>query len=83
MHDGVRAVRGRVGQYPAKFLSYIMPIGYSADNLRNLLVKGSAAGLQYDLAMILLLGGIFFVLAFIGVRRYVGTDTARMAAAGS
>lgn len=64
-------------------LSYIMPIGYSADNLRSLLVKGSAAGLQYDSAMMLLLGGIFFVLAFIGVRRYVGTDTARMATAGS
>ena len=65
------------------FLSYIMPIGYSADNLRSLLVKGSAAGLQYDSAMMLLLGGIFFVLAFIGVRRYVGTANARVAATGS
>lgn len=65
------------------FLSYIMPIGYSAYNLRSLLVKGSAAGMQHDSAMMLLLGGIFFVLAFIGVKRYVGTDIARMAAVGS
>ena len=65
------------------FLSYIMPIGYSADNLRSLLVKGSAANLQHDTAMMLLLGSLFFVLAFIGVKRYVGTDTARMEVAGS
>ena len=65
------------------FLSYIMPIGYSADNLRSLLVKGSAVNLQHDTTMMLLLGGVFFVLAFIGVKRYVGADTARMEVAGS
>lgn len=31
-------------------LFYIMPIGYFADNLRSLFVKGSAAGLQHDSA---------------------------------
>ena len=34
-------------------------------------------------AYALLIGGIFFLLAFIEVRRYVGTDTARMATVGS
>ena len=63
------------------FLSYIMPIGYSADDLRNLLVKGSAAGLQNHTAMMLLLGILFFALAYLGVKRYVGTDTARVAIA--
>lgn len=41
-------------------LSYVMPIGYTANDLRNLLLKGSAAGVEGHIAILLLTGGMFF-----------------------
>ena len=50
------------------FLSYIMPIGYAADDLRNLLLKGAAFGWQTDSLILILGGGIFLTLGVIGMK---------------
>ena len=60
------------------FLSYVMPIGYAANDLRNLLVKGMAADLQFHIEMLLVFGLIFFILAIVGVKRNVRDNEARM-----
>ena len=49
-------------------LSYIMPIGYAADDLRNLLIKGVAVDLQFHVTILLLMASIFFTIALIGVK---------------
>lgn len=49
------------------FLSYVMPIGYAADDLRNLLLKGSAFGWQIDSLILIFGGGIFLTLGVIGM----------------
>ena len=50
-------------------LSYIMPIGWAADDLRNLFLKGTAINLEKDLFILILMSGIFFILAVIGVKK--------------
>ena len=60
------------------FLSYVMPIGYAANDLRSLLVKGMAADLQFHLGMLLLFGLIFFMLAIVGVKKNVRSNAERM-----
>ncbi len=53
------------------FLSYVMPIGYAANDLRNLLVKGTAAGVEVHIAALLLMSAIFFAAA-VGVLKFKG-----------
>ena len=53
------------------FLSYVMPIGYAANDLRNFLVKGTAAGVEGHIAALLLMGAIFFAAA-VGVLKFKG-----------
>lgn len=60
-------------------LSYIMPIGYAANDLRNFLVKGTAAGVEGHIAALLLMGAIFFaaavgVLKFKGAKNFAGDN---------
>ena len=50
------------------FLSYIMPIGYTADDLRCLLVKGVAVELHFHIIILLFIGFVFFTFAVIGVK---------------
>lgn len=52
------------------FLSYIMPIGYTADDLRCILVKGIAVELHFHVAILLFIGFLFFTLAVIGVKHH-------------
>lgn len=58
-------------------LSYIMPIGWAADDLRNLFLKGAAINLEKDLFILILMSGIFLILATIGVNKNVGNNFAR------
>ena len=44
-------------------LFYVMPIGYAANDLRNFLGKGTAAGVEGHIAALLLMGAIFFAAA--------------------
>ena len=44
-----------------------MPIGYAADDLRNLLLKGAAFGWQSDSLILIFGGGIFLTAGFIGL----------------
>ena len=53
------------------FLSYIMPIGYAANDLRNFFVKGTAAGVEVHIFILLLAGGIFLTAA-IGILKFKG-----------
>ena len=47
--------------------SYLLPIGYTANDLRNLLVKGVDAGLELHIGILLLWGILFFGLAVWGL----------------
>ena len=58
-------------------LSYIMPIGWAADDLRNLFLKDAAINLEKDLFILILMSGIFLILATIGVNKNVGNNFAR------
>ena len=60
------------------FLSYIMPIGYTADDLRSLLVKGEAINLTFHVEILTLIGILFFALAIVGVKKYVRDNAARV-----
>ena len=53
-------------------LSYLLPIGYAADDLRCLLVQGTASDLFFHLAMLGSMGVVFFLLAGIGLRHTIG-----------
>ena len=50
------------------FLSYVMPIGYAANDLRSLFVKGSAASLDFHIAILIFMGGIFFTTATLALK---------------
>ena len=50
------------------FLSYTMPIGYAAEDLRCLLVKGVAVNWQFHSLILLMLATFFFVFAILGVK---------------
>ena len=52
-------------------LSYVMPIGYAANDLRNFFVKGTAAGVEVHIAALLLMSAIFFAAA-VGVLKFKG-----------
>ena len=60
------------------FLSYIMPIGYAADDLRNLLIKGNAVDLQFHVTILLLMASLFFTIAVIGVKYNVSKFSTRI-----
>ena len=49
-------------------LSYIMPIGYAADDLRSLLIKGTAIDLTPHVMTLLLMTAVFITIAMIGVK---------------
>lgn len=59
------------------FLSYIMPIGYAADDLRSLFVKGVAYNLHSHILILLSLGLFFSILAIGGVKYHVTKFKAR------
>ena len=59
-------------------LSYIMPIGYAADDLRNLLIKGNAVDLQFHVTILLLMASLFFTIAVIGVKYNVSKFSTRI-----
>ncbi len=65
------------------FLSYVMPIGYVAEDLRSLMVKGVAVGLSSRLIALIAIAGLFFLLAMIGLKRNVGSTEIRMEPADS
>jgi ABC-2 type transport system permease protein len=50
-------------------LSYIMPIGYSADDLRDLLLRGNAPHLPLDLSILILLSFLFLTAAIVYMKR--------------
>ncbi len=50
------------------FLSYIMPIGYASNDLRDLFLKGTAINLEGHLAILICFGMIFFTASLIGVK---------------
>lgn len=49
-------------------LSYLLPIGYVADDLRSLLVKGASAGLEVHIFILLLWGMFFSCMAVWGLK---------------
>ena len=61
-------------------LSYIMPIGYAADDLRNLLIKGIAVDLQFHVTILLFMASLFFTIAVIGVKYNVSKFSTRISA---
>lgn len=50
-------------------LSYIMPIGYSADDFRDLLLRGNAPHLSMDLSALILLSIFFLSAALLYLKR--------------
>ena len=69
------------------FLSYIMPIGYAANDVRNLFVKGTSAGWESHALALLIFGAIFFALGLAGLKfsgggENAGDNVARNNAAG-
>ena len=58
-------------------LSYIMPIGYVANDLRNFLVKGVAIDWQIHALILILFAILFFSLSIIGMKKTLrGKDDA-------
>lgn len=51
------------------FISEIVMIGHAGDNLRDLLLRGSAPDFAADLAVLLALGALFFALAYLVLER--------------
>lgn len=67
-------------------LSYVMPIGHAANDLRNLFLKGVAFGWETRAGLLILFGGIFFVIGVCGLkfsrgRRDVEDNSARISPA--
>ena len=60
-------------------LSYIMPIGYAANDLRSLFVKGSAVGIELRLLGLLIMGAIFFAAAihFLEANKFANDNAQR------
>lgn len=52
-------------------LSYLMPIGYAANDLRNLLLRGYTPTLYQDCLCLCTFGLICLVLAAIGLKKYI------------
>ena len=50
------------------FLSYIMPIGYAAEDLRCFLVKGTAVNWQFHFFILLMMSVFFFIFSILGVK---------------
>lgn len=50
-------------------LSYLMPIGWAADDLRNLFLKGAAENFLQDFLILIMMSGIFLIFAMIGVKK--------------
>ena len=53
-------------------LSYLMPIGYVANDVRSLLVKGMAWGWEWHMLALLIGAAIFFLLAVKGLKNSLG-----------
>ncbi len=50
------------------FLSYVMPIGYAAVDLRNLFLKGAVHGWEFHALILLMFGAIFFAAGLAGLK---------------
>lgn len=49
-------------------LSYLVPVGYVADDMRNLLLLGSSSGLWHHIGVLCFMACLFLSLAFLGIR---------------
>lgn len=59
------------------FFSYVMPICYVADDLRNLFLKGTAYGWEWHALTSIVFGGVFLCAGYIGLKLKGGrTDVA-------
>lgn len=65
------------------FLSYAMPIGYAAEDLRNLFLKGAAFGWEFHAVVLILAGAVFFTAGVIGLKITGGAGNVADNAAGT
>ncbi len=64
------------------FLSYVMPIGYIAEDFRAMLVKGVAGDWTKHALILLAIGAAFFSVSMIGMIRHAKVNGTRIAGAG-
>ncbi len=57
-------------------ISYIVPIGYVAEDFRNLLLLGDSPGWLWHAGILFLIAGLFLGLACLGIRQVKEKDTA-------
>lgn len=57
-------------------ISYIVPIGYVAEDFRNLLLLGDSLGWLWHAGILFLIAGLFLGLACLGIRQVKEKDTA-------
>lgn len=65
------------------FFSYIMLIDYAADDLRSLLIKGTAVDLKFHVIILLSISILFFIIAIIGVKYRASKVSTRVSTADS